>query len=78
MLVHPDYQGRGIAKRLLQRGLEEVDKVGQDVYLEGTEAGQSLYLTNGFEVVETITLMNGQYSMKAMIRRHRGTETNNA
>jgi ribosomal protein S18 acetylase RimI-like enzyme len=72
MLVHPDYQGRGIGKRILQRGLEESDKAGRAVFLESTLAGTRLYESCGFEVVETLNvqLPNGtQHPMGLMIRQ---------
>lgn len=49
MVVHPDYQRRGIAKRLLLAVCAHADKAGQDVYLEASPAGKKLYLSNGFE-----------------------------
>ena len=71
MIVHPDYQSRGIATSLLERGLEEVDRAGQDVYLIATPTGRSLYHRCGFEDLEELHL-NGlkNYKMLAMIRRH--------
>ena len=49
MVVHPDYQRRGIAKKLLLAACAHADKVGQDVYLEASPAGRKLYTSNGFE-----------------------------
>lgn len=68
MAVHPDYQGQGIAGRLLQRGLEDADKAQQDVYLEGTAAGRRLYLRHGFEDLEDIDMDTVDYKIVAMIR----------
>ena len=68
MLVRPDYQGRGIATRLLNHAMQGADRAGQDVYLEGTVAGQPLYLRCGFEPLEDISMMNGAYVIKSMIR----------
>lgn len=68
MVVHPDYQGRGIAGRLLERGLEEVDRAQQDIYLEGTAAGRRLYLRHGFEDLEDIDMELVDYKIVAMMR----------
>lgn len=75
MVVHPDYQGQGIAGRLLQRGLEEADRAQQDVYLEGTAAGRRLYLRHGFEDLEDIDLETVDYKIVAMIRHPRSIST---
>jgi GNAT superfamily N-acetyltransferase len=68
MLVHPDYQGRGIAKRLLNHAMRGADRAGQDVYLEGTKVGQPLYLRCGFEPLQDISILDNTYVIKAMIR----------
>ena len=68
MSVLPEYQGRGIARRLLERGLEGADQAEQDVYLEGTVAGVPLYRRCGFEDLRDMGVLNGAYQMKAMIR----------
>ncbi|KAK5172677.1 uncharacterized protein LTR77_002797 [Saxophila tyrrhenica] len=69
MCVHPDYQGQGIAKRLMQRGLEEVDKVREEVMLEGTAAALKLYRSCGFELLEEIVLLDGRCTLAVMMRR---------
>lgn len=69
MAVHPDYQGQGIARRLLERALQGADQAGQDVYLEGTEAGERLYRRCGFEDIRDIAVFDGAYRLKVMIRR---------
>ncbi len=69
MVVDPDYQGRGIATRLLQRGLEETDKAGQAVLLAGTAAGAKLYDQAGFEIVEELMLLDGRYKLQVRIRQ---------
>jgi hypothetical protein len=48
--------------------MKGADREGQDVYLEGTAAGQPLYLRCGFEPLEDISMMNGAYVIKTMIR----------
>ena len=68
MAVHPDYQGQGIAKRLLLRGLELADEAGEDVYLESTPGAKGLYLRVGFEVLEEFTVKD-RFPMTVMLRR---------
>ena len=75
MCVHPDYQGQGIARRLLQRGLDEVDKYGHDVLLEGTMAARKLYRSCGFEVLEELEFLDGRCSLGVMMRRSKGRST---
>ena len=76
MCVDPDHQGKGIAGRLLDRGLEEAGKVGQDVYLEATEAGQGLYISRKFEMLDHIPLMDGRVTCYAMMWRHKNSVVN--
>lgn len=52
MAVHPDWQRRGIAKRLLLTVCAHADKAGQDVYLESAPPARKLYAANGFEVLK--------------------------
>ncbi|KAL4805128.1 acyl-CoA N-acyltransferase [Aspergillus unguis] len=54
LAVHPDYQGQGIARRLLQWGIEEAARLGLDVHLEATRAGRPVYERMGFEVLRTV------------------------
>lgn len=68
MTVHPDYQGRGIAKRLLLQGLELAGEAGQDVYLESTPSGKGLYQRMGFEVLEEFTVKD-TFPMTVMLRK---------
>lgn len=70
MAVSPDHWGRGIGKKLLKRALQEVDKAGQDMYLEATPAATGLYKNCGFEVLEEMHLLGGELTMTAMIRRY--------
>jgi ribosomal protein S18 acetylase RimI-like enzyme len=73
MCVDPEYQGQGVGKRLLQRGLEAVDKADQTVFLEATNAGSKLYLNAGFEVLEEFSLLDGRYKLGVMIRHPKQT-----
>lgn len=75
MAVHPDYQGNGIAKRLLQTICEFADEAGQDVYLESTTAGLSLYKKGGFEVLGELSMLDGEYSLNSMLRKPQSSAT---
>ncbi|KAL6237493.1 hypothetical protein BDW75DRAFT_78628 [Aspergillus navahoensis] len=55
--VHPDYQGKGIAKRLLAWGIAEAERLGVDVYLEATEAGRPVYERMGFQTLKEVNLV---------------------
>jgi ribosomal protein S18 acetylase RimI-like enzyme len=68
MAVHVDYQGQGIAKRLLFKGLELADEAGEDVYLESTPAAKGLYQRVGFEVLEEFTVKD-EFPMTVMLRK---------
>ena len=67
--MHPDYQGQGLATRLLKSACNLADEAGQDVYLEGTPAARKLYEKYGFECLQVLHLKSVDYSMAVMIRR---------
>jgi len=69
MIVHPDYQGRGIGSKLLAEICRLADEVGQDVYLESSPAGTKLYLNAGFVRVGDIDLQEGRYVLACMLRK---------
>jgi len=69
MVVHPDYQGRGIGSRLLAEVCKLADKVEQQIYLESSPAGAKLYLNAGFEKIGEIDLQEGQYVLACMLRK---------
>jgi GNAT superfamily N-acetyltransferase len=69
MVVHPDYQGRGIGSRLLAEVCRLADKAGQDIYLESSPVGTKLYLNAGFERIGNIDLQEGQYVLACMLRK---------
>ena len=51
LAVHPDAQGRGLGRRLLERGLGRVDAGHEDAHLETNRAGNvRLYERFGFAV----------------------------
>lgn len=69
MIVHPDYQRRGIGSRLLAEVCSLTDKAGQDVYLESSPSGMKLYLNAGFDRIGEIDLLDGNYILGCMLRK---------
>jgi ribosomal protein S18 acetylase RimI-like enzyme len=74
MAVDPEFQGHGIASRLLQKLCELADQAGQDVYLEGTTAALRLYKKAGFEVLEEVEMLEGVYRLALMLRKPQPTK----
>lgn len=50
--VHPSYQRRGLASKLLRWGLARADEEGVEVYLSSSPDGRPLYERNGFQVLD--------------------------
>lgn len=69
MAVHPDYQRRGIAQRLVQAGVDLADRDGADAYLESSVAGRRLYERCGFETNKEIPFLDGKYVMRCFLRK---------
>ncbi|KAL4739960.1 acyl-CoA N-acyltransferase [Aspergillus similis] len=57
LLVHPDYQRKGIAKRLLAWGIEEAERLGIDTWLEATEQGRPVYEKSGFQPLREVKVV---------------------
>jgi GNAT superfamily N-acetyltransferase len=58
--VEPEWQGKGVGSALLRPMLERCDREGVPAYLEAsTPRNRALYLRNGFEVIEEVTLPRG-------------------
>lgn len=53
LFTHPDHQGKGVGKALLQRCIQDAEELGLVAYLEATEEGLPLYAKNGFETIRT-------------------------
>lgn len=53
LFAHPDHQGKGVGKALLQRCIQDAEELGLAVFLEATQEGLPLYAKNGFESVRT-------------------------
>jgi GNAT superfamily N-acetyltransferase len=69
MIVHPDYQRRGIGTKLLAEVCSLADKVGQDIYLESSPRGTKLYLNAGFDRIGDIEMLDGAYVIVCMLRK---------
>jgi GNAT superfamily N-acetyltransferase len=69
MIVHPDYQRRGIGSRLLAEVCSLTDGAGQDVYLESSPRGMKLYLNAGFDRIGDIEMLDGAYVLGCMLRK---------
>lgn len=69
MVVHPNHQGRGIGRKLLDAICELADRAGQDIYLEASEPGKRLYEKAGFVVLGEKTFLEGVAPVPAMLRR---------
>ena len=67
MVVHPEYQGRGIGSRLLAEICTRANTANEDVYLEASPAGTKLYLNAGFEKIGEIEILKGQYVLGCML-----------
>jgi len=69
----PDYRGRGVARRLLERTLERCDVEGLPAWLETTEeATAGMYERFGFETIATVasgTVLPGLWIMRREPRR---------
>jgi GNAT superfamily N-acetyltransferase len=54
--VHPDYQRRGIARQLLQWGLDLADSEALVSYLNGRPHARRLYEKAGFTTVDVVPM----------------------
>ncbi|KAH8781898.1 acyl-CoA N-acyltransferase [Hyaloscypha finlandica] len=57
--VHPDWQGRGAGKLLVQWGTEKADELGLRTFVEASYFGRPLYEKFGFVVGEHVLLEGG-------------------
>ncbi|KAJ5183801.1 hypothetical protein N7492_001417 [Penicillium capsulatum] len=65
--VHPNYQRRGLASRLLKWGLERADQDGVEVYLSSSPEGKPMYEKYGFQSQNSFSPFPG-YVQLNMIR----------
>jgi hypothetical protein len=52
--THPEHQGRGASRLLLEWGIKKADDEGLVTYLNATDVGRRIYEKKGFEVVKAI------------------------
>ncbi|CRG90446.1 hypothetical protein PISL3812_07490 [Talaromyces islandicus] len=65
LAVHPDYQGLGVGKKLIQAGLDDAAELALDkAYLEATEAGYPLYKKFGWKDVDEVIVDLTKYGGK--------------
>lgn len=62
VVVHPDYQGQGIGRRLMELLIAEIEKLGVRHITLGSAVGkEAFYEQFGFVVRETVTPMIRRY-----------------
>jgi N-acetylglutamate synthase-like GNAT family acetyltransferase len=67
LVVHPDYQGVGIGKKLIQTGLDDAAALALDkAYLEASEAGYPLYKKFGWQDVDQVFVDLEKYGGKGV------------
>jgi WD repeat-containing protein 48 len=54
LATHPEFEGRGAARLMLDWGLGKADAEGLVVYLDATERARPLYERRGFKVVQAV------------------------
>lgn len=64
----PEIKGLGTGRRLVQWGVEKVDRDGAEAYLEASPQGKGLFERFGFEVVEKLVYLDGDYVECSMVR----------
>jgi GNAT superfamily N-acetyltransferase len=65
--VHPAYQGKGLATKLLQWGISRADESRVEVYLSASPQGKPLYEKYGFRSMGSINPFPG-YEQVSMVR----------
>ena len=56
LCVLPEYQRKGIGKRMLEWGLKQADELGVECWIDATPAGLGLYKQYGWKEVTTTTV----------------------
>lgn len=56
LIIHPNYQRKGIGGKMLQWGLRQAKETGERAYLESSLAGDALYIKHGFTQNGSITI----------------------
>ncbi|EEY20220.1 predicted protein [Verticillium alfalfae VaMs.102] len=63
LVVHPDHQGRGVGKQLMEWGLERAAGLGVPAFLESSPAGRKLYTGLGFREVDVAKVPFAQFGL---------------
>ena len=61
LVVHPEYQRRGIGKVLMEYGLKEADRLGIQAVLGASREGLGLYKKYGFTEFEVMEINLWEY-----------------
>jgi GNAT superfamily N-acetyltransferase len=62
LLVHPDFQSRGVGSALIKREVEHADRENVFAWVHASEAGYHLFDKSGFQVEETLELDLDKYA----------------
>jgi GNAT superfamily N-acetyltransferase len=73
LAVHPNHQRHGIARKLVQQGLDRATKEQVPVGLESGVTGRSLYTQLGFTVIDRVTIHDDIVSL-ALVWEPDGTK----
>ncbi|KAI9696899.1 MAG: hypothetical protein M1820_007974 [Bogoriella megaspora] len=69
LLTHEEYQRKGVAKLLLNWGIEQADRDGADIYLESSPAGLPVYKKFGFKPEGGFVMNNSDYALLSMLKQ---------
>ena len=61
LYVDPRFHGQGIGRRLLQRGLSQINSKASTYVLEGNSSARKLYESVGFKVIQQFDSKNNGY-----------------
>ncbi|KAK0643768.1 acyl-CoA N-acyltransferase [Cercophora newfieldiana] len=70
LAVHPDHRNKGIANRLVRKGIEIADQLGLDMYVLALEGGYKIYKGCGFQVLEHLELDDSVYGGAGVFHRY--------
>lgn len=66
LMTHPKHHRRGAGKMLVQQGVDFADEARLPCYLESSPAGHRLYLSMGFEDVETLDMDMSEFGIEGI------------
>lgn len=75
LAVDPDYQGLGLARKLVDMGLTWADRDGVPTYLESTPEGAKIYPRFGFKTVGEYPFFDGGHVCEFQIRQPGASKT---